>query len=187
MRLGTQLVIVGISVFSVLGYLGKLHWTWELANHFRVQYLLGATLGLVLFLIMKSWRWSLIAVIVVTLNAFHVLPWFFLAPAKVAGYRLKLLQANVKYSNTQYETLIAYVKEEAPDIATFQEVNKTWAEKLALLNESFSYAKVEAEELGSGLALYSKIKLESAERDDRTLSASRSWLRPEPLLLSFSV
>jgi endonuclease/exonuclease/phosphatase (EEP) superfamily protein YafD len=165
-----QFAVASIGVFSLLGYFGRWYWRLELANHFRVQYLWGATLGLLLLLLIKRWRWSFVAVILVALNAVHVLPWYFPAPVKVSGYRLKLLLANVKHSNDQYEKLIAYVKEEAPDIATFPEVNKQWAEKLTALNESLPYAKVEAEELGSGLALYSKIKLESAARDELGLS-----------------
>ena len=125
-----QFGIVSIGVFSLLGYLGKVYWVLELANHFRVQYLWGAALACAAMLLWRNWRWSLIAAIFVALNAFHVLPWYVPAPANVAGHRLKLLQANVKYSNPQYEKLLAYVQEEAPDIVTVQEVDRNWAEKL---------------------------------------------------------
>ena len=165
-----QFGIAIIGVFSLLGYLGRFHWTLELANHFRLQYLWAAVWGLILLLLWRSWRWSLIAAMLVALNAFHVLPWFFPAPTPVAGQRLKLLQANIKHSNEEYEKVIAFVKAEAPDIVTLQEVNQRWADKMAALKESFPYTKVEAEELGSGLALYSKIPLETAARDELGLS-----------------
>lgn len=165
-----QFGIAGIAVCSLLGYLGKVYWVLELANHFRVQYLWGAGIGLILLLMAKSWRWSLIAAMCVALNAFYVLPWFFPAPVKVAGTRLKLLQANVEHDNVQYEKLLALVKEEAPDIASFQEVDEDWAAQLTPLKEIFPYTKIEAQELGGGLALFSKIKLETAEKDELGLS-----------------
>ncbi len=161
-----------IGIFSLLGYLGRFHQLLELTNHFRLQYLLGATLGLIFLLVGKQWRWSLVAVVFVALNAFHVLPWYFSpsSHALVAGHRLKLLQSNVKYSNTQYETVIAYVKEEAPDIITLQEVDKNWLANLGTLQAEYPYLKFEAEATGSGIALYSKIKLERVERLDLGLS-----------------
>ena len=113
-----QLGIVVIGVGSLLGYFGRFQRLLELTTHFRLQYLWGATVLLVFLLMLKSWRWSLVALILVALNAFHVLPWFFPVAGKgqaiATGQRLKLLQANIKYNNTQYATLIAYVKEEAP-------------------------------------------------------------------------
>ena len=164
------LVVIGI--FSLLGYLGRFHQLLELANHFRLQYLLGATLGLIFMLVWKNWRWSLIAAAFVALNAFHVLPWFVPSSsnAPAVGHRLKLFQSNIKYSNTQYAKVIAYVKEEAPDIVTLQEVDKNWLANLGALQTEYPYFKFEAEATGSGIALYSKIKLERVERVNWGLS-----------------
>lgn len=168
-RLG-QIGIATIAVCSLLGYLGKVYWVFELTNHFRVQYLWGASVGVILLLLAKSWRWSLVAAVCVALNAFYVLPWFFPSPVKVAGTRLKLLQANVEHDNVQYEKLLAYVKEEAPDIASFQEVDEEWAIQLAKLKEIFPYAKIEVQESGGGIALFSKIKPETIEKNELGLS-----------------
>ena len=100
-----QLGVIIIGVFSLLGYFGRFQRRLELTNHFRLQYLWGATLLFIFLLLLKSWRWSLVALAFVVLNAVHVLPWYFPAsgnvPAASAGQHLKLLQSNVKYSNTQ--------------------------------------------------------------------------------------
>jgi endonuclease/exonuclease/phosphatase (EEP) superfamily protein YafD len=168
-----QLGIVIIGVCSLLGYFGRLQRLLELANHFRLQYLLGAMLVLILLLALKQWRWSAVAAVFVVLNAFHVVPWFLPTgnvQAAMVGQRLKILQSNVKYNNTQYANLIAYVKEEAPDIVTLQEVDQNWFENLNALQASYPYFKFEAEATGSGLALYSKIKLENIQRIDLGLS-----------------
>ena len=169
-----QLGVIIIGVFSLLGYFGRFQRRLELTNHFRLQYLWGATLLFIFLLLLKSWRWSLVALAFVVLNAVHVLPWYFPAsgnvPAASAGQHLKLLQSNVKYSNTQYATLIAYVKEEAPDIVTLQEVDKNWLANLGALQADYPYSKFEAEATGSGIALYSKLKLERVERLDLGLS-----------------
>lgn len=165
-----QFGIATIAVCSVLGYLGKFNRILELTNHFRVQYLWGAVAGLILALLFKQWRWSLVAALCVALNAFYVLPWFFFSPVKVAGTRLKLMQSNVEYDNPQYEKLIAYVREEAPDIVAFEEVDDPWADKLRALQDSYPYVKIEPQELGGGIALFSKIKPETIEKNELGLS-----------------
>lgn len=169
-----QLGVIIIAVFSLLGYLGRLHRLLELTNHFRLQYLLGAMLLLILLLVWKSWRWSAVAAVLVVLNSFHILPWFLPASSPVlaasAGHRLKLLQANIKYSNNQYAQVIAYIKEETPDIVTLQEVDKNWQANLGGLDAEYPYSKFDAQATGSGIALYSKIKLERVERLDLGLS-----------------
>lgn len=165
-----QVGIVAIGVFSLLGHLGRFQRLLELTNHFRLQYLLGATFVLLIMLLWKNWRWSLIAGGIVALNAFYVMPWFFSPASPVlaaaGGQRLKILQSNVKYSNKQYATLIAYVKEEAPDIVSLQEVDQNWSENLGALQADYPYFKFDAQATGSGIALYSKIKLERVERLD---------------------
>jgi endonuclease/exonuclease/phosphatase (EEP) superfamily protein YafD len=170
--IGVGLAIIG--VLSLLGFLGRLHRLLELTTHFRLQYLLGATLGLIAMLLWRNWRWSLVASMIVALNAFYVLPWLFPGSAHAAaattGHRLKLFQSNVKYSNNQYAAMIAYLKEEAPDIVTLQEIDRNWAENLGPLREAFPYAHIEAEATGSGIALYSKIKLEQVARVELGLS-----------------
>lgn len=167
-----RLAISLIGVFSLLGYFGKFSRILELTNHFRVQYLLGAIVGLILLLAIKQWRWSLVAALCVALNAYFVLPWFslFSSPVKVAGTRLKLLQSNVQHDNHQYEKLIAFVREEAPDIVAFEEVDEPWAEKLRTLQDSYPYFKIEPQELGGGIALFSKIKPETIEKNELGLS-----------------
>ncbi|HEX4949144.1 MAG TPA: endonuclease/exonuclease/phosphatase family protein [Blastocatellia bacterium] len=160
--------IVIIGVCSVLGYFGRWQQWLELANHFRLQYLLGALLLLLLLLIGKRWRWSIVAAAFVTLNAVHILPWYFASSttAAVAGQRLKLLQSNVKYSNREYDRLFSYVQEEAPDIVTLSEIDQAWADALTMLKATYPYAQVEPSATGSGLALFSKIKLESTAREN---------------------
>jgi endonuclease/exonuclease/phosphatase (EEP) superfamily protein YafD len=164
--------IVVIAVSSVLGYSGSWHQLLELFNHFRLQYWWGAALGLIAMALMKRWRWSWVAAAVLVLNSFHLVPWFFPSSnaGQATGQRLKLLQSNVKYSSTQYEKVLAYIAEEAPDIVTLQEVDKNWLANLGALQTTYPYSQFEAEATGSGIALYSKIKPEQLARINLGLS-----------------
>lgn len=161
-----------IGLCSVLGYLGQFHQVLELANHFRLQYWLGALLGLIGLAVLKQWRWSLVAAVLLVLNSLHLVPWYF--PASNAGQntgqRLKVLQSNVKYSSTQYDKVLAYIAEEAPDIVTLQEVDRNWMNNLTALQTTYPYFQFEAEATGSGIALYSKIKPEKLTRNNLGLS-----------------
>lgn len=161
-----------IGLCSVLGYFGQFHQVLELANHFRLQYWLGALLSLLAMAWLKRWCWSGAAAALLVLNSFHLAPWFFPAAnaGQTTGQRLKVLQSNVKYSSTQYDKVLAYIAAEAPDIVTLQEVDRNWLNNLAALQTTYPYFQFEAEAKGSGIALYSKIKPEKLERNNLGLS-----------------
>ena len=160
-----QLGILSVGLFSLLGYFGKFNRFFELTNHFRLQYFIGALIGMVVTLLLRKWRWALVAFGCLFLNALHIFPWFSFSgsPIKLGGQRIKLVQANVRYNNDQYDRVIAYLKQESPDIAVLQEVTETWAQHLAPLNELFQSARIEPQGHGTGIALYSKFRFSKAE------------------------
>lgn len=159
--------IVVMSICSLLTYLGKFHRLFELTTHFRLQYWVGALVAVILMSIWRQWRWVALAVLVLALNSIHLFPWVITSGMAVstspAGRSLRLAQVNVQYRNTQYDRMIAYLKNADCDIVVLQEVNQEWIDKLIPIKEIYPYSHIEARPTGSGIAVYSKLPFEKVE------------------------
>ncbi len=163
--------ILTILFCSLLGYLGRFNYLLDLTNHFHVYYWLGALILLVFFLIAKSWRWAGVALICLVLNSFVLYPWTVKSlrdndPDPDGWASIRLVQSNVRYDNTKYDELIAYLNETAPDVAVLQEINNEWVAHIGDLQKTFPYSKIEPNARGSGIAIYSKIPFEKIETLD---------------------
>jgi endonuclease/exonuclease/phosphatase (EEP) superfamily protein YafD len=75
--------------------------------------------------------------------------------------RLKVIQANVLYVNTDYAAFIDFVEHERPDVLIVQEVTAGWLDALKALSGYTSISRIVPEDGGSGIALYSRIPLQS--------------------------
>jgi endonuclease/exonuclease/phosphatase (EEP) superfamily protein YafD len=160
----TQRLLIVTLILSSAGNLGEWHQYFELASHFKVQYLV-LSLGCfgVLFGLTRSLRnpWVWLSLLCFGLNAVVVLPWYFPHPI-ASGQTLRVIVANVLTSNQQYEEVVAWVKTERPAILMTMEVNATWAKHLESLKPILPYSLVEARDDNFGIALYSALPLEQA-------------------------
>jgi endonuclease/exonuclease/phosphatase (EEP) superfamily protein YafD len=70
---------------------------------------------------------------------------------------IKIISANVLYSNTDYKKAIDVITKENPDIIALIEPTETWIEKFDALKKKYTYSmkKIKANHLG--LAVYSKL------------------------------
>jgi len=169
-------ILLVVVLFSAVAYLGRLHKYFELTSHFRVQYLLAASFGLLIFLLRAEWRWATAALLAAGMNFSALAPlWAGIhspaAPAS-AGNRLKLAVVNVDYSNRKHHLLAAWLEECQPDVVIAQEVDGAWASALLGLSRQYPFSEVQLRENGSGIALYSRfafdrLPIELPEGDER--------------------
>lgn len=164
----TQVTIVCLLCLSIAGYAGRLRKLAELSAHFKIQYLFGSLVCLLLFLLFRSWLWLFVAVVCCAVNLAAIAPWY-LSPtaatlsASSSGRRLRFMLANVNYANTQYARLIDLVEIEQPDILVLQEVDERWIKELMNLESRYAFHRAAPHNGdGSGIALYSRLPLEDA-------------------------
>ena len=154
------------TLFSIVGYLGKLNIFFELSSHFKLQYLLVGSSTFIFFAFVRSKkRFLLVSAFCIIINLAEIVPWYFPAPAwagATPGQHLRILHSNVLRSNRRYSEVISLVKAEQPDIAVFVEVNSSWAKELSVLSEMFPYSYTQQESEICGSAIYSKLPLENA-------------------------
>ena len=154
---------VSAIALSVAGYLGRLHRYLEFASGYKLQLLLLALCCLVYFLLTRKYWGIALSLAGVLLNLVVILPWYLNRPqiANPEQYQpLKVLSYNVLGSNQQYEQAIAFVNQEQPDLAIFQEAVPEWQEQLQALASDYPY-RVEAEKLE--IMVYSKIPLSTPQ------------------------
>jgi endonuclease/exonuclease/phosphatase (EEP) superfamily protein YafD len=136
----------------------------ELASHFKIQYLLGSMVCLLVCLFYREPGWAIAAAIGVTMNLAAVTPWY-AGGKKSTGdpdgrRRVKLILANVNHENTAHERFIAFALKHNPDALVVQEVTAAWRESLGALHGLYPFIEEQPKDGGSGIALYSRFPFE---------------------------
>lgn len=144
-------------VASVVGLLGAWSWVFDLGSHFQAQYFGFQLLCGVAFLLLKQWRWALVAGGFLSLPAVKLVPYYLPQPATAAGTQpLRVLSFNVLSSNTRHADTLAWVRQTDPDLAFFSEVTAAWEAGLEPLRATLPYRIAHPQEDNFGLAVFSK-------------------------------
>lgn len=140
---------------------------FELCTHFRIQYAVvgaAAALGLALS---RRFATSLVPAACVVANLVYLAP-FYAAATPVAadassGSRVRLMLSNVYLGNRDYESLVARVKEERPDVLVLEEVTAPWWRNLEELRRIYPYYNALPKQGGSGIAIFSRLPVRDTE------------------------
>jgi endonuclease/exonuclease/phosphatase (EEP) superfamily protein YafD len=162
----TQLTVLGVSLLSVAGFFGTWHTYLDWTAHFKPHYLVVSLLGLVTAVSLQLWPWAVGALVVFVLNLAVVLPQYLpppSPPSTQAGLPLKVLYANVQYTNTRYAAFLALIHAERPHVVIAQETNEPWLTHLDKLRAQFPHAITIPRRGGLGLAFYSRLPLAHSE------------------------
>ncbi len=167
MRTLLGILMIFLLVGMIAGRVVRVHPAFDLLNHFQLQYAIVSIIALLIFLVLRCWRWSLIAAVCVALSTLQVIPWYRAPtphlheaePGDAAS--LRILVANVLTSNRDCDRLLSLVREEEPDVLILQEINDWWASSIVSLSGDLPYSVVEPEEHNFGMGLYSKYPLHS--------------------------
>jgi endonuclease/exonuclease/phosphatase (EEP) superfamily protein YafD len=128
------LIALGLAAFTVAALLRSDAWLVDLVESFRPHLLVAAIVGLALApTIRGAWRRATIAMFVgcLVVNGATIVGTVRAAtpPPQEArgGIRLKIVTANLLWSNAQHQRLRDWLRAEAPDIVVTQETTTRWA------------------------------------------------------------
>ncbi len=152
----TQAAGVLTIAFSLLTLLPSNFHAVQLFTHFRLQYFIAAALLVVAFIMLRERRYAVLLFATAFINGAHVLPWYLDEPYATDGRELKLLQANVLFSNTEFDRFFALLDSEQPDVVVLHEVSPAWAEELRRLEGTYPHRVVEAREGSFGIAVLAR-------------------------------
>lgn len=152
-----------VAMATVAGFFGKFWWPLEIASGLRLQYFEAALAAAIVFAFARKSRQSALCAGLAAVNLAFILPFYFGAPAPPSADSLRAVLINVRTENTATERVLSFVEREDPDVLVLQEVNARWVGELAPLRQAFPYHVEEPEEDNFGIALYSKLPLDSLE------------------------
>ncbi len=154
-----QLPLIASTIFSLTGYLGRWNIYFELTSHFKLQYLTISLITFIFFSLTKRKIWWLTSLFCLILNVTVILPWYLPSTtlSEATAKPLRIMLANVKSSNKQYEKLIKLIETEQPDLVAVLEVNNNWVQKLEIIKNIFPHVLEQPRDDNFGIALYSKL------------------------------
>lgn len=161
-RAGVRLLQVAcfiMLVLSIAGHGGRAHRFLELTSHFKLQYFLASLIFLIIFLALRSARWTAAAALCLIINTGTLAPWYWPSPAietNVPRRSLRVLLSNVLFANHNYALFAAYVREQQPDIVICQEVSLRWGREMEKLKDAYPHAVIVPKAGGAGIALLSR-------------------------------
>lgn len=133
---------------TVVGFLGAVWWGFDLASHFRGQYIALLT---PLLALLAAMRWRATAVLTglaLVANLALVAPLYLVQPAEPDGSEtIEILSFNVTASNPDRASVLDYVGTSGADIVFLHESSIDWED--ALSRSDLPYTTISAREPGS--------------------------------------
>ncbi len=154
-------LILGLAL-TVTTFLGRRWWGFELATHFRVQYVVLFFFLLVVMALKRRWLLVGITGTCMAVHLFYILPVYLSPRESLAGPKsetVKILTSNVRRNNTHYQSVLDLISKETPDVVTLQELDNVWLEALKSLDETYPYRRITKVNSRERLALYSRLPI----------------------------
>lgn len=146
---------------TAFAYLAGLWWGFELFVHFRMQYAISGLLLAGALWVLRRRGMSALALTLAVANAIPVAPLLFaprVAAPTTAGAALRVVSINVFAGNHDYARVLAYVRQEQPDVLVVLEVTPGWARALEQLRSEFAYSWVRPTGQRAGIAVLSRVQ-----------------------------
>ncbi len=119
---------------TVVGFLGRLWWPFEVTSHFRPQYSLFLLASTLLFLIARKQRAAILAGVFAFTNLSLFVPLYVGVSWSHAGEKTyRALVMNVNASSQAYERVQKFIRSAEPDFMVLLEVSRTWGNELQKL------------------------------------------------------
>jgi len=160
-KIAVRALIALTGVATLLGYLDRLSWFFELETFFRVQYavLLGV---LALFALVRlDWIAVVVALGFAVVNVATVAPhWTPRRHGPALGPQtLHLVFANVDVSNHDHAKTVAWLRSQHADLVGITELSPAWAKALAPVLRGYAYRTLAVEDDAYGIGLYSRVPM----------------------------
>jgi endonuclease/exonuclease/phosphatase (EEP) superfamily protein YafD len=145
--------------------LGALHWAGDLLSLMADTILWAALLLLALCAWLRAWRSAALATVALLLSGSQLTsaPPAARAPEASGERSLRLLVYNVYYENRTLDTVVAEVRRHDPDIVFLMEYSYDVQRQIESSFADYPYRLIEPSRFTMGLALFSRIPIDSAE------------------------
>ncbi len=159
-------LVVGTgALITLLSFLGRIWWPFELMSHFRVQYSLLLLATAVFALLVGNPAGSLLALLFAAANIIPIAALFTGRPQPpphnpATPPMLRAIMGNVLWHNTDADPAVAYIRQVQPDLVLFLEVITPFAAGLQKALPDYEYYGWPCDNSPSGVVLLSRIPLQ---------------------------
>jgi len=171
-------VVIAILIFvtTCLSLITDTSWRYlKMLDFPRIQYFIFGVIMLLIFIwITEKWKWydilfaGMIAASMIFQGTYLInytpLVNKAVPDASADAMGFKLMVYNVFMENEAYEDARKMLIKADPDLLVILETNKTWDKELKPVKEKYPFIIGTLNDVGYGMVIYSKIKLENTER-----------------------
>jgi len=156
--LALRVLVVLLGVASLLGYLDRVSWFFELGTVFRLQYAVVLTVLALGALTVRDVRAAAVAVALAAVNLGTIAPhWTPRSPGPLVGRdRVSLLFANVDVANHDHRAVAAYIERVDPDVVGITELSPAWLEGLTPTLARYRYRVTAVRDDAYGIGVFSR-------------------------------
>ena len=150
-----------VCVVSVVGFLAKVWWVFEMMCHFRLHFMVVLGFFSVLWLLLRHCRWAAACGALALVNALIVFS--LLIPSRGApassGATVRFVSLNVHTANQHTDLVLKFLRESDADVIFLMEVNDRWMAELSSLKDIYPMSVADPPEDNFGIALFSRLPL----------------------------
>lgn len=166
-------------LLTVLPFVSSGQWYVRVWDFPRLQILIATVVVMLAWLLLSFTKWN---------NGLEILVWIILlvpcllwqgshllrfsplwsvevpSVSQESPSHVKVMVANLKYENQDYQGAIEVVQEVAPDVLVLLELHEPWSNGLRPLHQDYPYRVQEVRGEGLGMGLWSKTPLDNIEK-----------------------
>lgn len=164
-------LLFGIFLLTAISFVtGRFGWPLylEIFSHFQLQYFVLSAIALVLIGLTRYKVAFLVGLVCTAAIGTQIVSWYlppkFLIPG--GDSNLRVLISNINTQNQQFEEVLAFARQENPDLALFMEVDDTWKNRLDELKSQLPYSSGETSPYNFGILLYSRYPFNAVQQID---------------------
>ena len=159
-------VVLVVGLATLLGLLDRVFWVFEIADVFRLQYLVLLLAAALAALMLRRSRLAFVAVVLAAVNAV-VMGIPVAATATAVGARpkgsLRVLVTNVEVGNTDFAAVDRLVAQSRPDVLGLIELTPPMARHLHAALPAYQVRILDVRDDAYGIGVYSRLPLLSAK------------------------
>jgi endonuclease/exonuclease/phosphatase (EEP) superfamily protein YafD len=133
---------MALTLATVASVFGQLWWVFDVANEFRLQWIMAGLVLIAGAVLIRRPRLALVGALSAALHAASIAGPLLVPGAEAAaggGAAFRLTTLNLFYTNQDAQPTLDYVARMRPDVAVFQEAIRHWPASLAPLREAMPY------------------------------------------------
>ena len=151
------------AVASLSGALGHYNFFFDLISNFRIQYIVGSIVVLLLALFRGQFVAVLVLIVVLVVHGYGVWPYLAGRPVVTTAPDFRVVTCNLLASNREHDNTIRYIEQLQADIIVFQEYSNQWDEALRRTLAPYQYRVVEQLNSPFSIAMFSRHPMQSSE------------------------